>query len=182
MVELERFINEYAERGFQFAFRLCGNVEEAKELSQEAFFRLIRRWEQYDSSQPLESWFLTVLRNVYYDSVKRHERCRTVPLDAPVVLGEPEGPAYADVLADGSEALLEKLERREAGREVREALDSLSEEHRAVLTLCDMQGLSYEEIAEVLDCPLGTVRSRVSRARSAFKRKMMERASEVVEP
>ena len=67
MAELERFIREYAERAFQFAFRLCGNAEQAKELTQEAFFRLIRKWDQYDPSQPLEGWFLTVLRNVYYD-------------------------------------------------------------------------------------------------------------------
>ena len=182
MAELERFIREYAERAFQFAFRLCGNAEEAKELTQEAFFRLIRKWDQYDPSQPLEGWFLTVLRNVYYDGLRRHERSRTVPLDAPLLRSEPEGLSYADLLADGSEALLDKIERREAGSRIQEALELLSAEHRAVLTLCDMQGLKYEEIAEVLDCPLGTVRSRVSRARAAFKRMLLERSPEVVEP
>ena len=64
---LERFVREYADQGFQFAVRLCGNTEEAKELVQEAFYRVLRHWESYDPAQSLENWFLTILRNVYYD-------------------------------------------------------------------------------------------------------------------
>jgi RNA polymerase sigma-70 factor (ECF subfamily) len=178
---LERFIQEYSERGFQFAYHLCGNAEEAKELVQEAFFRVIRRWDSYDPSQPLENWFLTILRNVFYDGVKRYERRHGVSLDAPIrdASGEPAA-SLSEVLADGrEEALLERLEREEERDQVRLALEALSPDHKAVLTLCDMQGMSYEEVSAVLDCPLGTVRSRVSRARAAFKECLLGQTKEV---
>lgn len=173
---IERFIAEYSERAYQCAYHFCGNADEAKELVQEAFFRAIRRWEQYDASQPLENWFLTILRNLYYDGLKRFERRGVVSLDAPrdAEAGD-EGEAFGDVMADEREGeLLARLEREESAQDVRAALEALSPEHRAILTLCDVQGLGYHELTQVLDCPLGTVRSRLSRARSALKRKLLE--------
>lgn len=176
---LERFIKDYSERGYRFAWRLSGNEEDAKELVQEAFLRAIKAWDQYDSSKPLEAWFLTILRHVYVDGVKRYDRRNSVSLDAPLS-GEMEGMTFADALPDArEEAMLSRLERREASEEVQAVLAGLSLEHRTILTLCDMQGLSYEEICRVLDAPLGTVRSRINRARAAFKRRMMEAGREV---
>ncbi len=174
---LERFIREYSERGYQFAFHLCGSAETAQELLQEAFFRVVKKWGSYDPGLPIENWFLTILRHVYYDGLKRCEHRRAVSLDAPVEEGEL---SFSEVVADrGEEDLLARLERQESAELVRGILDSLSPEHRAILALCDMQGLTYEEISAVLDCPLGTVRSRINRARLAFKKKMLERMSEV---
>lgn len=177
--ELERFIKDYSERAYRFAWRLCGNQEEAKEVVQEAFLRAIKAWGRYDPSKPLESWFLTILRHVYLDGVRSYERRNGVSLDAPLSNGE-EGLTFADALPDArEEAILSRLERKEASREVQAVLESLCAEHRVVLSLCDMQGLSYEEIGKVLNAPLGTVRSRINRARAAFKRKMIEQFREV---
>lgn len=177
--ELERFIREYSERAYRFAWRLCGNPEEAKELVQEAFLRAIKAWDRYDPSKPLEAWFLTILRHVYLDGVRSYERRNGVSLDVPLS-GQEEGMTFADALPDSrEEALLSRLERQEASREVHSVLEQLCAEHRAVLSLCDMQGLSYEEIGKVLNAPLGTVRSRINRARAAFKRKMLEQFREV---
>lgn len=176
---LERFIKDYSERGYRFAWRLSGNEEDAKELVQEAFLRAIKAWGQYDPAKPLEAWFLTILRHVYVDGIKRYERRNSVSLDASLS-GEAEGMTFADALPDvREEAMLSRLERREASEEVQAVLDALTPEHRAILTLCDMQGLSYEEICKVLDAPLGTVRSRINRARAAFKKKMLEDCREV---
>ncbi len=178
--KMERLIAEYSERGYQFACRLSGSAEEAKELVQEAFVRVFDNWEQYDPAQPFENWFMTILRNVYLKGVQSRERRRGVSLDAPMSgLGEP-GMTFADALADPrEEAALERLERQDAAEEVRAALESLSVEHKAILTLCDMQGLDYEEIAQVVGVPLGTVRSRINRARAAFKKAMLAGAREV---
>ncbi|MDE2312993.1 MAG: RNA polymerase sigma factor [Elusimicrobia bacterium] len=180
--ELEKFIEDYSERGFRFACRLCRSEEEAKELVQEAFFRVIRHWDQFEPSSNPESWFLTILRHVYLDAAKRYERRNCRSLDA-LVRGEDGGTlAFSDVIADArEEAPLDRLEREELGTKTRAVLDGLVPEHKAVLTLCDMEGLRYEEIAVVLGCPLGTVRSRISRAREAFKRKFLESCREVVE-
>ena len=177
---IERFVEQYSEKGFQFAYHLCGNAEEAKELVQEAFTRLIAKWESYDSSQPLENWFLSILRNAYFDGLRRYERRSCVSLDG--VAPDAGGKSFADVLADaGEQPLLERLERREAAATVQRALASLTAEHRAILTLGDMEGLSYEQLAEVLDCPLGTIRSRLYRARAAFKKALLAQGQGVLE-
>ena len=165
---IERFVEEYADKGYQFAFHLCGDQEQAKELVQEAFYRVIAKWESYYSEQPLENWFMTIVRNLYYDGMKRYDRRHGLSLDAP----HPDsGRAFSDILADAAdEPVLERLERREEAAGVEAALAALTPEHRAILTLGDMQGLGYEELAAALDCPLGTVRSRLFRARAAFKK------------
>lgn len=176
---LERFIDEYADRGYEFALALSGDPEEAKELVQEAFVRAFDHWPQYDRSQAFEGWFLGILRNLYRDGLKRYERRHGVSLDAPLESEDGQVTA-AEALADArDEAALARLERQAAGEEVREALEALSPEHRAVLTLSDMQGLSYEDLAQALGCPLGTVRSRLNRARRAFRRELTARAKEL---
>ena len=178
---IEKFIRDYAQRGYDFACRLSGNSEEARELVQESFYRVIRNWDQYDPSQPLENWFFTILRNLYYDGLRRYERRQGVSLDAPLNCAEGGGLTFADTVADDrDEELLDRLTREETAEEVRAALGRLSAEYRAVLTMVDAQGLSYEEVATVLDCPVGTVRSRLSRARGAFRRALIERGCEVV--
>ena len=175
---IERFIAEYSERGYRFAYHLCGNAEDAKELVQEAFVRLLKHGDRYDDGQPFEKWFLTVLKNLYFDGMARYERRHGVSLDAPAGgPGDPEARTLAETVADArDEGLLDRLLREEAREEVRSAMAALSPDHRAVLALCDIEGLGYETIASVLDCPLGTVRSRLNRAREALKRIILERS------
>ncbi len=173
---LDRFIADYSEKGYQFAFRLCGNAEEARELVQETFVRVMSKWDQYDPAQSLEGYFISILRNLYYDGLRRFDRRNLCSLDAPP---EADGAALSDRLADGEEALLDRLERREAEEQVQTALKGLAAEQRAILELSDVQGLSYDQIAAVLDCPVGTVRSRLSRARRALREKLLT-SSEVV--
>src|SRR5205823_5511591 len=117
----------------------------------------------------------TILRNLYYDGIKKYEHRFVVSLDEQTCDGD--GPTtYAEAVADArEEGLCEKLEREEAAESVREAFESLSREHRAVLTFCDVQGMKYDEIAAKLDCSSGTVRSRLWRARAAFKKALLER-------
>lgn len=175
MVGFEDFVREYGERAYRCAYRLCGDTEEAKDLVQEAFTRVLSRWDRYDGSQPLEGWFFTILRHVFIDDRRRCDRSRVVSLDGrPGSPGEEEGASLGQTLADDEEAVLSRMEREDAVSAVRSALGSLSREHREILTLCDMEGFSYEEIARVLAVPVGTVRSRVSRARDALRRKVME--------
>ncbi|MBI4679081.1 MAG: RNA polymerase sigma factor [Elusimicrobia bacterium] len=178
---LQRFVEEYSDSAFQFAYRLCDDVEESKELVQEAFFRLFKSWDRYDASQPLEAWFLAILRNLYVDSVKKCDRRNRVSLDAPVRHEDGEGLSIAETMADArDEDILEALERREAVEQVQEAMSSLSRDHQAILTLCDVEGLDYTQIAQVLGAPPGTVRSRVSRARAALKEKLRDRTAGMV--
>lgn len=170
---IERLVQEYGERAFQFAYRLTGNVGEAKELTQEAFYRALKNWESYDHSQPVDHWFFTILRNLFLDGLKRFDKTNVLSLDMPAEDAEED---YAEILEERSDRILETLEREESGKKVREALERLTAEHRAVLTLADLEGLPYEDIAKVIRCPVGTVRSRVSRARNALKRQLLQEA------
>jgi len=166
---LETFSREYGGRLLSFARRLCGDIDEAKELVQETFYRVLRAWDRYDPSQPLDAWSFTILRRVFFDTRKRYECKHTASLDAPVN-GE-DSSSLGALIPDVNGCFLEHLERNETGSLVQIALSRLNDSHRAVLTLCDMDGLTYREAAEVLDIPEGTVRSRISRARQSFRRR-----------
>jgi RNA polymerase sigma-70 factor (ECF subfamily) len=170
--DLERFVDEYGDHAYSFAYSLCGNETDARELVQEAFVRIFDRADRYDPTKSLESWFMTILKNLFLDGRRRWERKNGVSLDAPA--GE-DGLTVADSIADErEEALLDRLEREEETVRVRRALESLAPELRAVLTLVDVDGIGYDRAAEALDWPVGTVRSRLSRARTALRTRLLE--------
>jgi RNA polymerase sigma-70 factor (ECF subfamily) len=166
------FIKKYSEKGFFFAFSLCNDYEEAKEMVQESFYRVLGKWDQYNQGQSLENWYLAILRHLYYDGLKKYEHKHGASLD--IDWQRPREDSLADRLPDtNEEAMLDRLERQEEEQAVRDAVDSLNIEHKAVISLCDMQGLSYDEAAVVLGCPVGTVRSRLSRARVACRQRIL---------
>lgn len=177
--QLERFIEEYADKAYAVAFRLCGSEEEARELSQEAFLKLIRKWDGYDPAQPPENWFLVLLRNTYFDALRKKQKRYCLSLDAPGDLGL-DGSPLADIVADGEASLEERLERRLTAKLVREAMRDLVPQHRALLTMIDLQGLRYVDAAAALDCPLNTVRVAVSRAREKLRLALIARLGEEV--
>lgn len=163
----EEFVKGYADRAFGFAYRLCGNVEEAHEYVQESFLRALVHWDALEPGTEIDNWYFRVLRNLTADAHRRVERRRELPLDmTPPGCGDR---TLSEVVADGRGNTLDALEREERDLAVRAALDVLPVDQRTVLVLVDMEGRSYEDIAAILDVPIGTVRSRVSRARLAFR-------------
>jgi len=165
---LENLARDYGERAFQFACRLSGNADEAQELVQEAMYRVTKNWNRYDGERPLNAWFFTILRNAFLDSPKRSGRKHSVSLDAPFA-GDADNGCLGDLLPDDGMDVLERLERQETARAVKKALRGLRKDHRAVLKLRDMDGLSYEAVAQTLGVSVGTIRSRISRARDSFR-------------
>ncbi len=174
---VERFIQDYADRAYSVALKLCGDADDAREIVQEAFLKLLKGWESAPPDRPIEAWFITVLRNVYMDSLRRWERRHFVPLHGEAVAeGEDAAPRdYLEVTPDGSEDMLAALERREDEDRLRRALDCLAPAEKAILVLCEAEGLKYRQISEVLGCPLGTVRSRIYRARNSLRKALLEK-------
>lgn len=169
--DLERLIETAGDRAFSFALGLCGSKTAAAEAVQEAFTRMLDNAERYDPAVPLESLFLTIVRNACYDQNRQWERRNCVSLDAPV--GD-DGLTVADAVADANEeALLDRLERAESVELLQAALAELQPDFRTVVTLIDIEGMGYEEAAAALGWPPGTVRSRLFRAREALRLRLI---------
>lgn len=155
---------------YRAAHYLTGNPEDAEELVQDAALLAQRGFARFRAGTNFKAWFLTILRNRFIsDYRKRKRRIETVSMDEPDALylynrsreaGLPVGPD------DPAGSLLDRLD---AGR-LAEAFDRLPEEYREVCTLYFTQDLAYQEIARVLDIPVGTVRSRIHRGRRLLQR------------
>jgi RNA polymerase sigma-70 factor (ECF subfamily) len=167
----DALIEANANKAYCFAFGLCGNENDAKELVQEAFAKAMERIDSHDPTLPFEAWFLTILKHLYLDGTKKYEKRYGQSLDLPIT---ESGLTVADAVADDREmSLLERMERQENAKLVRRAMRALTPDARAVLLMIDLEGLGYEEAAAVMGCPLNTLRSRIVRARTALKERLL---------
>lgn len=165
---LDSLLRRHEGHAKQFAYHLSGNSTEADELVQQAGYKVLRRWKNYDPVRSFESWYLTIVKNLFLDARRRLASRRVVSLDMPIA--RHEDLSLGDSLPDGEAGLFEQLEKRETAKAVRSSLLALKKSHRAVLSLCDNEGMPYEDVARKLGLPSGTVRSRLFRARAALRR------------
>lgn len=165
--DFSRLIRRCAGPAYNFAFRLTGNEPDARDLVQEAFARALEHRSSYDTSLPFEPWLLRILRNIYLDGMRRYERRHAVPLDA---ASEDREGSLQDVLAGVETPAMDVLIQRETDAMVQDALGTLPMDYRTAVLLRDVEGLSYEKIGEVMDCPVGTVRSRIHQGRVLLRR------------
>lgn len=169
----EQIVSEQSGRVFRLAYRLTGNPHDAEDLTQDVFVQAFRSLAKFEPGS-IEGWLHRITTNLFLDQVRRKQRIRMVDL--------PED-------ADGripdrriEEAPERAFEHRNMGDDVQNALAELSPQMRVVIVLRDMEDLSYEEIASTLNISLGTVRSRIHRARAAMRKKLAHRAEEFTLP
>jgi len=157
MPSWDELVRQHADRVYRLAYRLSGNQHDAEDLTQETFIRVFRSVQNYQPGT-FEGWLHRITTNLFLDMVRRRGRIRMealpedydrVPADQP----NPEQIYHDARLGAGLQA----------------ALDSLPPEFRAAVVLCDIEGLSYEEIGATLGVKLGTVRSRIHRGRQALR-------------
>lgn len=149
-------------RMHRFAVRLCRDRDRAADLVQESLVRAFRARDRYDGRQPLAPWLLAIVRNVCWDQLRAAGRRPETPLDDDDLVGDADPDALARALAT------ERTDRLEVH------LASIPEEFREMLILIAMEGLSYEEAAFVVGAPIGTVRSRLFRARAALRKILLD--------
>lgn len=157
-------------RAYRFALGLLGDSDEAYDVSQEAFVRAFRGIRTFDTAHEFEPWFFRILRNVCYSALAKRKSRPTDSLDELAEEGrEPEaGDRFRpDLLA----------ERDEAAERVWSGLAALDSKSREVIVLKDLQGYRYNQIAELLDIPIGTVMSRLYYARQKLKERLGGAAS-----
>ena len=161
----EEIVTEHSARVYRLAYRLTGNTHDAEDLTHDVFIRVFRSLGSYQPGT-FEGWLHRITTNAFLDKMRRKQRIRFDALsdDAAARLATREvGPeqSYSDTHFDD---------------DVQRALDALSPDFRAAVVLCDIEGLSYEEIATALGIKLGTVRSRIHRGRSQLRAALAHRA------
>lgn len=149
---------------YGYALTLTRDRAEAEDLVQDTYLRAMRAWEQLAPDSNVKGWLFVILRNAWLNRI-RHARSGP----AFVELEDEEGSSWIDSRAvDPYVLYLRKLEHEE----IREAIDSLPALHREMVVLRDIEGFSYQEIASMLNCPAGTVMSRLGRAREKLRQKL----------
>lgn len=155
---------------YNMAYRLSGNAADAEDLTQEAFFRAYRSFDTYEGDKPFENWILRIVTRLYLDLLRhRRRRVQTVSYDNPLHKDSGEDDLYfeqADDTANPEAVLMDA----NLGEELENALRSLPAEQRLVVMLADIEGVAYKDIAEMLDTPVGTIRSRLHRTHKALRK------------
>jgi RNA polymerase sigma factor (sigma-70 family) len=166
-------VARHTRRVFGLAYRFTGRVDEAEDLTQEIFIKVYQTLDRYQAAQgAFASWLAAVARNQSIDHYRRRRQER---------LRRADDPAVIERMDSGEEGPLLSLERQERVRLVHRGLKALPLELREPLVLCDLQGLAYEEVAEALAIPLGTVKSRINRGRLELAKRLRSRHRELVE-
>jgi RNA polymerase sigma-70 factor (ECF subfamily) len=165
----ETLMNTYAKRVFNMAYQFSGSRQEAEDMTQEIFFKLYGSLAKFDFEKNFTAWLLTLAKNHLIDEYRRTkwERTQRDDFDERVL---------PQASIPGPE---ESLARKETRALIWEGLNRLSSEMRMAVILRDLQGRSYEEMAEILGLPLGTVKSRVNRARIALAEVLKEKKGEL---
>lgn len=161
---------------YRFALRLAGSPSAAEDLVQETFYRAWRSWEQYTPGTKCKSWLFTICRNVFLrqrERSKRHDEILTEqtpddpdslsrenPIFAASKDSDPEGEFFRGIVDD----------------EILDAIDELPEEYRTAVVLSDLEGMAYKEIADLMEIPVGTVKSRLFRGRRMLQERLRDYA------
>jgi RNA polymerase sigma-70 factor, ECF subfamily len=160
----EELVRDHGARVYRLAYRLTGNPHDAEDLTQDVFVRVFRSLHRFQPGT-FEGWLHRITTNLFLDGARRRQKIRF------------------DGLAEGSAERLpsawpnpsEQLADADLDHDVAAALSALSPEFRAAVVLCDIEGLSYEDISEVLDIKIGTVRSRIHRGRAQLRAALAHR-------
>jgi RNA polymerase sigma-70 factor, ECF subfamily len=160
----DEIAERYGDTVYSMAYRLCGDRDEARDLAQDVFVRVYRNLDRYRPGT-FEGWLYRITRNLFLDRVRRRNRLRLEPL--PVGdWREPREPGPGPA---------ERAEERLLDAPLEQALAELPTTFRTAVVLCDVRGLSYEEIVAETGWPMGTVRSRIHRGRKLLRQRLTRR-------
>ncbi len=165
----EELVKRYESKVYTIAYRFTGNHADAGDLAQDAFIRAYQALRSFRGDASFATWLYRIASNVCRDELRRQQRQKKVSLDE--MMSQPGG---NPPLAAADMSPQECLERSEIQELVQKQLNSLSGDQRLILVMREIQGLSYEEIAAALECNLGTVKSRLNRARQTLKQRVLE--------
>ena len=171
MQALEELFQRHEKIVYHIVLRTMGAGEDVKDISQEVFLKAYRNLSKFDGKSASSTWIYRIAVNTCIDEMRKRKGKQTYSLDAEL---EQEDGNYQRQFADTVDTPEQSLIRQELRQEVVTALEQLSPEHKTALVLREMQGFSYEEISEITQTPLGTVKSRISRAKIQLKEEILK--------
>jgi RNA polymerase sigma-70 factor (ECF subfamily) len=170
--EFEREAVPHMDILYNYAVRMTGNPDDARDLVQETFLKAYRFWDKFEQGTNIRAWLFRIMKNTYINIYRK-------AVKEPDTVDFDEVENFYNIIRDDTtdpNDLQEKLIGQLLDDDVAKALESLPEEFRTVVILSDIEGLSYEEIAEFVECPVGTVRSRLHRGRKLLYAKLFDYA------
>jgi RNA polymerase sigma-70 factor, ECF subfamily len=162
--EFEQIALAHLDAMYGTAYRLARNPRDAEDLVQESVLRAYRFWDSFQHDSNCKAWLLRIVTNTFINEYQRKKRSRQI-LEQATAEQAATGGVLIHAEAQGNRGAEAELVERGVSDEVQKALDSLPDDFRHAVVLCDMQGLSYKEIADIMECPVGTVMSRLFRGR-----------------
>jgi len=172
--EFEHLFQRSRRRAYNLAYRLTGNAADAEDVTQDAYVRAWNNFETYDSTRSFEGWLFRIITNRVIDMRRRQKRVPMYSLDTPIQ-GDEEGQPLAHEFAAPDSNPEDLVIGPIMEEKLQKALAALPSDYRTAILLCDVEQRSYQEIAVAMQCAIGTVRSRIHRAR-VMLRKQLESA------
>ena len=168
-----KIVNRYRVRLYNFVFRFVSDRETAEDIVQETFLRAFRKRKEYRAIANFSTWLFTIAGNLAKSELRRRKRWRLFSLhrddESDTGLALPDETYRPDTITESSIADVH----------IQEAISSLPANYRQVILLRDVEGMSYQEISEIVSCPVGTVKSRVNRARLKLQQKLKNQGRDV---
>ncbi len=169
--EFEQLFRRSQRRAYNLAYRLTGNVADAEDVTQDAYVRAMDNFATYDANRSFEGWLFRIITNRVIDMRRRQKRVPIYSLDNPINGdddGQPLSHEFASEGSDPAEILLAPI----MEERLQKALAALPDDYRIAILLCDVEQRSYQDIAARMDCAIGTVRSRIHRARVMLRKSL----------
>jgi len=172
LAAFEQLVARYQNKIVGFVARMLHDSDEAEDVAQEVFIKAYRSLDSFRGASSFSTWLYRIATNLCIDRSRKRKRSpqSAYSLDEPIDT-EDEGSGRREI-PDFSAEPQSGVERDELRRQVRQTMAEMPEKLRAVLVMCDLQGMAYEEIAAALDCPIGTVKSRLFHARADLARRL----------
>lgn len=161
----EELIKEYKKIAYNIALKMLKNKEDAEDVSQEALIKVYKSINRFNMDSSFKTWLYRIVVNTCLDHVRKNKE-NPISIDQPIRSGHDE--FYMDV-EDNRPTPQEVLETKLTQKMVMDAVNELEDDFKSIIILRDINDLSYEEISEVLECNIGTVKSRISRGRQKLK-------------
>lgn len=165
-----QLVDRYSTQIYNFALRMTNNAEDAQDIYQEAFIHAFRGINSFRSDAAFSTWLYRIVRNVYLDELKRRRARPAISLEEGI---ETEEGSVSREVEDPAPLPEERVQTNERRRAVHTAISQLPDRQREILILYDLQGHSYEEIASILSINVGTVKSRLNRARRSLHERLL---------